>query len=291
MIQSKAEKTFYIINNIFLLICAVVAVYPLLYVLSASLSDPTSVAMGNIRLFPKGLNLNSYKEVINYNDGAIWVAYANTFYYVIVGTAVSLLLTIFTAYPLSKKRLRGGTIITFLVAFTMWFNAGMIPTYLNYRDFHLVDTRTSILLHGAIVSFYVFMMKTFFQSIPDSLEEAAKIDGAGDIYIMLHIYLPLSASCIITIMLYYLVSRWNAYLWSSILLNTESKIPLQVLLKKLVVDANWNAETAGIDSVKDYNAETLVYATMVVSIVPMLILYPFLQKYFIKGVMIGAVKG
>lgn len=290
MRQTKGEKIFYAINNVLLMIISIISLYPLLYVLSASLSDPEIVAVGKVWLLPKGFSIKNYIEVLNY-DG-IWTAYGNTVIYAVFGTAFSLLTTICLAYPLSKKRLRGQTLFTFLAAFTMWFSSGMIPTFLNLQSLNLLDSRIGLIVGFSINSFYMFIMRNYFSSsIPDSLEESAKIDGANDLYILIRIYLPLALPCLATLALYYMVDRWNGYLWASIIFKTESKLPLQVLIKKLILDSTWAASMDGIDTSANFNLETLTYATIVVSVIPMLAVYPWLQKYFVKGLTVGAVKG
>lgn len=288
MKQTKGEKVFGVFTIIILTLLSVAAIYPFIYVISASISDPQQVLAGNVWLWPSGFSLGAYDEVIHY-DG-IWIAYANTIFYAVVGTAVSMVVTLCGAYPLSKKRLRGGGALTFLVAFTMWFSAGMIPTYLNFKDLGLLGTRTALIFGFCVTPFYTFIVRTYFTNIPESLEESAKIDGANDFYIFLRIYLPLSIPCLITIGLYYMVDRWNAYFWSMLILKDESKIPLQVILNKLIIQSSWTEEMGAVDTVA-YNEETLIYSTIVISIIPILCAYPFVQKYFVKGMMVGSIKG
>ena len=215
----------------------------------------------------------------------------NTILYATVGTAVSMVLTTTAAFGLSRKEFPFKKQITLFFMFTMWFGAGIMPVYLNIRNLGLLDTRLGIILMGAVSTWNMILMRSFFESIPDELDESAKLDGASDWVLFKSIYLPLSGAALATISLYYFVGRWNAYFWSMLILTDEKKIPLQVILKKLIVELNMNfSETAGID----YSAtsrETTVYATIMISIVPMMILYPFVQKYFVKGIMIGAVKG
>lgn len=288
MKRSKGEKVFAVFNTILLLLLSLGTIYPFLYVLSASFSDPLAVVSGKVWLWPVGFSLGAYQEVLSYNG--IWMAYANTVYYAVVGTVVSMVITVLAAYALSRKRLRGAGILTFLIAFTMWFQPGIIPTYLNFRDLNLLDTRTALIFGFCVTAFYLFIMRTYFSTIPDSLEESAKLDGASDFQIMFRIFLPLSLPCVVTLTLYYLVDRWNAYFWAMTLLKDETKIPLQVILNKLIVQANWTAETGAADTV-GYNQQTLVYSTIIVAIVPMLCAYPILQKYFVKGMTVGAIKG
>jgi putative aldouronate transport system permease protein len=289
MKKSLGEK----ISDIFiygvLILLAIVCVYPFIYVFSASISSSQSVVTGDVLLWPKEITFSSYAKVLA--EPGIWTAYGNTIFYTVVGTLVNLLLTICGAYPLSKKRLMGKSFIAFFIAFTMWFQAGIIPTFLNFKELGLLDTRTSIIIGFAVSTFLVFILRSFFQSIPDSLEESAKVDGANDLQILMKIYLPLSLPALVTVGLFYAVARWNGYFWAMILLNDESKIPLQVLLKKLIVEMSVSEEMMGaMDVASQFSKETIIYATIVVSILPIIIVYPYLQKYFVKGTMIGGIK-
>ncbi|MGM7722465.1 carbohydrate ABC transporter permease [Metabacillus sp. Hm71] len=268
---------------------AIICIYPFIYVLSASISSSDAVLRGDVLLLPKDITFEAYKRVLE--EPGIWVAYGNTIFYTVVGTLFSMFVTICGAYPLSRKRLKGRSFFAFFIAFTMWFNAGIIPTYLNLKELGLLDTRTAIIVGFAISTFLVFIMRSFFQSVPDSLEESAKVDGANDLQILWKIFLPLSKPALITVGLFYAVSRWNSYFWSMIVLNDESKIPLQVLLKKLVVDMSVKEQMANsLDTTSQYSAETVIYATIIVSIIPIVLVYPYLQKYFVKGTMIGGIK-
>lgn len=286
--QTKGEKIFAITNYIFLTIISLLTLYPFLYVLSASLSNPDDVITGKVLLFPKGLTLESYIKVLS--TKGIWIAYGNTIFYTIVGTATSIVVTICGAYPLSKKRLMGRKFITFMVAFTMWFYAGMIPFYLNIKSLNLTNSRLGIIIAFACSAFYVILLRTYFQSIPESMEESAKIDGANDVIILTKIILPLSIPALATIGLYYAVDRWNGYFWSMILLKDIDKVPLQVLLKKLVVEMNVSDEMMRGD-MQTINKETIIYTTIVISVIPIVAVYPYIQKFFVKGIMVGSIKG
>lgn len=287
-----SEKVFSAVNYVFMGVIAFVAVYPFLYVLAASISAPEQVVTGNVILLPKDLTFTAYERVLS--ASGIWISYANTVFYTVLGTLFSVALTICGAYPLSKKRLAGVGIINFTIALTMWINmsgsAGMIPFYLNLRDMHLLDSRTGIIVAFAITTFYMFLLRTFFTSVPDELEEAAKVDGAGDWTILWRIYLPLSTPALYTVGLFYAVQRWNGYFWAMVLLQTESKMPLQVLLKKMIVELNVNEMMEGTGQAQLYSQETVIYATIIVSIIPMLVVYPYIQSYFVKGMMIGSIK-
>lgn len=288
MIRSRGEKIFSVINFIIMLMVGFITLFPLWYVLMASISNGDAVVSGDVMFLAKGINFDSYKEVAKIDH--LWSSYANAIFYTVTGTAVSVVLTILAAYPTSKKRLVGGRYITFFLVFTMWFSAGTIPVYLNFRDLGLLDSRLGVILSGAITTFNVIVLRTYFENIPQSLEEAAKIDGADDFYTLVRLYIPLSVPSIITIMMYYMLARWNTYFWPMVLLKDESKIPLQVFLRKLIVDMQGMEE---FDDVEIFNMtkETVVYATIVVSVIPMLLVYPYIQKYFVKGMMVGAVKG
>ena len=286
--ESTGDKIFGIVNAVVLALIGLSMLYPFVYVLSASLSDSQAVITGKVVLLPKGLNLNAYKKVLE--DTSIWIAYANTLYYTVFGTVISMFISIIGAYPLSKKRLVGRRVFNLFIMFTMWFNAGTIPIYLNLKDLSLLNTRFAILVAFAVSVFNVILLRNFFEAVPDSLEESAAIDGANDIYMLFKIYLPLSAPALATIALFYAVSRWNGYFWAMVILKDDNKIPLQVLLKKLVVDMT-KTDMDMFDSAKNYGKETVSYATIVIAVVPIMLVYPYIQKYFVKGVMVGAVKG
>ncbi len=268
---------------------AFLTLYPFIYVLASSLSSPDAVSAAKVWFYPIGFTLEAYKKVAANPD--IWIGYANSLFYTFAGTAVNLLITIAGAYPLSKKRLRGRTILSFMVLLTMWLKPGMIPFYLNLRDFELLDKRITILIAFACSAFYVILLRTYFESIPESLEESAKIDGANDITILTRIILPLSKPALATIGLYYAVQRWNGYFWAMLILKDPKKVPLQVFLKKLIVEMNLGDDVGLGDAANMISQETVIYATIIVSALPMIILYPFIQKYFEKGIMVGSVKG
>lgn len=288
-IKTKGDKAFDIILYLFMALVVVVTIYPIWYITIASFSSNNAVTMGKVTLWVKEFTLESYKQVTSQKN--LWIAYANTVFYSVFGTAVNMIMTILTGYALSKKWLPGRRFIMLFFLLSMWFGPGMMATYINYRDLGMVNNRWGMLLIGAISTYYTILMRSFFESIPEALEESARIDGANDFRILVQIYLPLSTAALMTISLYYFVGHWNAYFWSMILLQDDSKIPLQVMLKKLVVNMTGNSsETANMDFTV-LSRETVVYATMVVAVLPMLVIYPFVQRFFVKGVMIGAVKG
>lgn len=290
MKETRGEKIFYICNNIGLILLTCLIMYPIVYVISASFSAGDSIKAGHVILFPVNFNIAAYEYV--FTDSTIWVAYLNSFFYTIFGAGLSMLLTIMGAYVLSKPDLPGKKFIDIMITVTMWFGAGLIPTYLNMRDLHLLDTRWAILLHGTVSAYNMILLKNFFNSVPKSLEEACEIDGASQMQILTKVYLPLSKASIATITLFYAVGRWNEYMWPMIVLKSDAMIPLQVVVKKIIVDLKETFDTTqDMSMVQTLSNEGVIYATIVISSVPMLMLYPFIQKYFVKGVMIGAVKG
>ncbi len=286
---SKGEKAFSVCNHILLALLALSTVYPFLYVLSASISSGDAVVTGRVMFWPVDLTFDAYKQVLKENS--LWMAYANTIFYTLAGTVVNVVFTIFGAYPLSKKRLLGRGAIGFFIAFTMLFSAGMIPFYLNLRELGLINTRTAIIFAFAISTFNVVILRSFFQSIPEDLEEAAKVDGATDAQVLWRIVLPLSKPSLAAISLFYAINRWNGYFWAMVILKDEDKIPLQVLLNKLVVSMKPTEDMMMTSDVAAFSQETVIYATIVLSVVPIVAVYPFIQKYFVKGVMIGSIKG
>ena len=288
MQESRGEKLFFRFNYILLTVLMLIVLFPILYVLSASVSSPDAVVSGRVLLFPVNPTLDAYKAV--FREPAIWLGYANTIFYTVVGTAASMALTICGAYSLSKRRLRGRTFFNLMIAFTLVFNSGIIPIYMNLRSLHLLDSRTAIILGFALSTFNVIILRTFFQSVPEELEEAAHIDGASEATIMFRIILPLSKAALATVTLFYAVSRWNGYFWAMVLLRSEDKVPLQVLLNRLVVQMKPSDTMMATDS-SYLIAETVIYATIVVAVLPMMLFYPFIQKYFVQGVMIGSIKG
>ncbi len=290
MRETRGEKIFYICNNIGLILLTCLILYPIVYVISASFSAGDSIKAGRVVLLPVDFDLAAYKYV--FTDSTIWIAYLNSFFYTIFGAGLSMVLTIMGAYTLSKPDLPGKKFMNIMITITMWFGAGMIPTYLNFRDLGLLDTRLGILLHGTVSAYNMILLKNFFNSVPKSLEEACEIDGASQLQILTKVYLPLSKASIATITLFYAVGRWNEYMWPMIIINSDALIPLQVVVKKIIVDLKESFDATQDTQV--YGAlsnEGVIYATIVISSVPMLLLYPFIQKYFVKGVMIGAVKG
>ena len=287
-IKSKGDKIFDVFLYIAMAIVVFICVYPLWYIAVASFSSNDAVVGGRVIFWVKDFTLESYRSVVGQKN--LWISYANTIFYSFGGTIVNMFLTILCAYALSKKWLPGRKFLTLFIMVSMWFGPGMMASYINYRDLGMIDNRWTMLLIGGIATYYVILMRAFFETVPQALEEAARIDGANEFQILMMVYLPLSTAALMTISLYYFVGHWNAYFWAMILLHSDSKLPLQVLLKKLVVQmSGMNSERANMDYTV-VSRETVVYATMIVGVVPMLFIYPFVQKFFVKGIMLGAVK-
>ncbi|MEE1225076.1 MAG: carbohydrate ABC transporter permease [Clostridia bacterium] len=288
-LETRGEKIFKVFNYILLSLISLITLYPVVYVISASLSSPAAVLAGRVAIWPVELTLDSYKILLK--DADIYRAYANTIFYTGVGTLISITLEVLMAYPLSKKRLFGRSGISMGLAFSMWISAGMIPLYLVIKSLGLLNSRMGLLIPFACSAYHIILLRTFFQSLPEAFEEYAKIEGAGDWRILTSIYIPLSKAAIATVILYIAVGKWNSYFWAMTILRDDSKMPLQVLLKNMVVQMSVSTSGDSAGGATNLSQETMVYSTMVIAMVPMLILYPFIQKYFVKGVMVGGVKG
>lgn len=250
-----------------------------------------ATARGGIFLWPQGFNLDTYVQV--FKDPSLWTGYLTTVLVTISGTFLGTLFTATTAYPLSKKDLPFGKTMLLLVLFTMLFSGGMIPGYLLIKGLGLIDNRWSLVLPGLISAYNVIIMKSFFMTIPESLEESAKIDGATEVTIFWKIVLPLSKATIATIALFTAVGYWNDYFSSVLYINTKSRWALQAVLRYMLTNTNQAMQAAGVTvaAATNVTAATIKSASVVIATVPILCVYPFVQKYFVKGVMIGGVKG
>ena len=261
-----------------------------LYVLIASFSRPYYVDSGDVLFRIIGFTVDAYKRAFS-RDG-LFMAYGNTIFYTLIGLIFNMFFTSTMAYALSKKRLAWRKGLTLFVVFTMWFNAGIIPTYLNFRDFNLIDSRLSILLGFSINAYNLIILKSFFEQVPDSMEEAAFMDGASNLRIFSQIYIPLSKPALATVSLMYAVNRWNSFFWPMNLITSDEKLPLQVYLKKMIVDGFAGGEESVIlTQSSTWSQTTMIYAVIIIAIIPMLIAYPFIQKYFKTGITLGANKG
>lgn len=288
--QAKGEKAFELFSAILCIVIILFSSYPIYYILICSLSNPFAVQSGEVLFAIKGFSLESFKAAFQING--LWRAYGNTIFYTVFGVIVNMLFTTTMAYALSKKRLIARKFFTLLVAFTLWFQAGMIPFYLTLRNYNMLDKRITILLAFAINAYNLIIMRSFFEQLPESLEEAAFIDGASNIRIFWSIYLPLSKPALVTVGTFYAVNRWNNYFWAMNILTDDKKIPLQVMLKKLLVDRVAGAEEAAIITAASATSpDTIIYAVIILAVIPMLVAYPYVQRYFKSGATLGAVKG
>lgn len=281
---------FTVINTFIMLLVATVMLYPFVYMLAVSLSGDVYVMKGEVTLWPKGFNLRMYELVLG--DPKIWTSYRNTIVYTLLGTAIAMLVTSMGAYALSRKDMMFHKGFTLMIVFTMFFGGGMIPTFLIVRSLGLVDTIWGMVLPGAVSTWNLILMRTFFSGIPKELEESGRMDGLNDVGIFFRIIVPLSKPVFATISLFYAVGIWNNFLYPLLYLRSQELFPLQVLLRNLVlagsVSSGQVTQIGGDNLVVE---DSLKYATIMVSTLPILILYPFVQKYFVKGSMIGAVKG
>ncbi|MBO9610567.1 MAG: carbohydrate ABC transporter permease [Paenibacillaceae bacterium] len=268
----------------------VVCLYPLVFVFSMSISDPLAAARMEVWLWPKGFSLQSYKLVTDNPD--LWTAYANTIFYTAVGTAFNVVMTILLAYPLSRRGFVIRVPLTLFIVFTMLFKGGTIPTFILMNRIGLYDTRWILILLGAVGVWYVIIARTFFESIPDTLIESAKLDGASDMGILWRIVTPLSMPIMAVLILFYAVEHWNSYFSALIYLPSKELQPLQLYLVKVLVENTQSmADSIMMSEEKSLAIMQVKYAIIIVSTLPILCVYPFLQKYFVKGVMIGAIKG
>ena len=281
-------------NTVFLVLLSAVFLYPLLMTLGLSFSSPKALVGQNVILLPKGFTLQSYQTILS--DPTILRYYWNTIVYASTGTLTSLLLTSLLAYPLTVAEFKGKKLINILLLITMFFGGGMIPSYLNIRNLHMINTIWAMILPGAISAWNVIMFVNFFKGIPDSLRESATIDGAGHVRILFSIVIPLSKALLATIALFTIVGFWNDYFNAMLYLDSTSKMPIQIFLRKILVNMEINqGNTQDTDMSRlldmiNANPRTVKAATTIITILPIMCVYPFLQKYFTKGMMLGAVK-
>jgi putative aldouronate transport system permease protein len=289
--QTRGERTFNLVNIGLLLGLVVVTAYPLLYVVFASLSDPSElVANRGALVRPLGFSLDAYRLVLQ--NPMIAIGYRNTLFYVTAGTTLNMTLTCLGAYALSRQNVMFKKPILLLIVFTLFFNGGLIPRYLLVgQTLQMQDTVWALIVPTAINTFYLIILKTAFESVPASLEEAARIDGANDFTILFRIVLPLSLPALAVVILFYAVGQWNAYFDALIFIRSRDLYPLQLVLREILITSNVESMTTSVSSGDAFQiGQTIKYATIVVATVPILMIYPFLQKYFVKGALIGAIK-
>ena len=286
------DRAFDIINTLLLVLIFVIILYPMYYVLIASFSNPDKVLTGKIFLLPKGFQLESYKTV--FSNSEVMNGYLHTILYATVGTLINLFVTLTAGYALSREDLRGRKPITLFFIFTMFFSGGTVPTYMLVKNLGLLNTFWAMVIPNAMSVWNLILCRNFFESnIPKELLEVSQIDGCRNDYFFFKIVLPLSKALIAVMVLFYAVGHWNSYMQPLLYLSDRSKYPLQLVLKNILISSQPDASLAGMtDRAEMYKqTEMLKYALVVVSSVPMIVLYPFVQKYFVQGVMVGSVKG
>ncbi|MBE7721733.1 carbohydrate ABC transporter permease [Lacrimispora indolis] len=287
-----SDRLFDWVITLIAMIVILIVLIPLIFVMAASFSDPDMVIRGKVFLIPKGITTKAYTMVFENKD--IWRGFANSLFYTAAGTLISVTLTVLAAYPLSRKGLPGRNLLMMGILFTMYFSGGMVPTYLLVRDLGMYNTVWAVLVPAALSTYNLIVAKTFFEnSIPEELYESAYLDGCGNIQMLFKIVLPLSKAILAVLVLYYAVGIWNSYFDALIYLKDTAKHPLQIVLRNILLLGQ--TEQMGTNDVgmaeKIKMAEAIKYSAIVVSSIPMILIYPFIQKHFVKGVMIGAVKG
>lgn len=291
----KSEIIFKVLSYFFLTVFALFCLYPFIYAVSASISSETAIQNGSVVLFPVGIQFNAFMHV--FQDQLFWLSYANTLFVTVYGTIWAMFISILGAYGLSKSRLKFNKLLNFLLVFTMWFTPGLIPTHLNYQQtmnifkaIGIMDEKWLVVIAMGIAAYNIILLRNSFASVPREIEEAAQVDGANEFQIMGRVYVPMSKASIATVALFYGVSRWNGYFWAAQEITSETEKPLQVYIRKMVDEA---FNSAGSDTPITYigfDVQSLFYAMVVCAIIPIIIIYPFIQKYFAAGVNLGGVK-
>ena len=290
--ETRADRVFDVMDYVILTICLLLVAYPLYFVVIASISDPVDVNAGKVILYPVKATMDGYRRILEYDS--FFSGYRNTLLYTGLGTLVNMLITVPAAYALSRKDLVGRNFFMMLITFTMIFSGGLMPTFLLVRGLNLLDTIWAMVLPVAVSSWNLIVARTFFQqTIPDDLLEAAQLDGATNVQFFMKVVLPLSKSILAVLVLFYAVSHWNRYQEALFYLRTDSKRPLQLVLRSILFENSMNdmVDDAANLAAQMRLGELIKYGVIIASSLPLLILYPFLQRYFIQGVMIGAVKG
>lgn len=288
--RTLGETVFDVFNYLFMILAAVIAVYPFLYIVLASFSDPIMLIKHKGILWrPAGFTVEGYKMVLrNYE---IYIGYANTAFYVVVGTVLSVIVTAMLSYPLALTRFRYRKVFLKLIVFTLFFSAGMIPTYMIVKMLGLLDTRWSVIVPNIIITYNVMIMRTAYLAVPQSLEESARLDGANDLQTFFRIMLPSVKGTLAVLVLYQAVANWNSWFSALLYIKDRTKYPLQLFLREILIQASsQEMSNYSVNASSAFMDEIVKHATTVVATVPMLVIYPFAQKYFIKGAMVGAVK-
>ncbi|MCJ8011485.1 carbohydrate ABC transporter permease [Paenibacillus sp. KQZ6P-2] len=290
--HSLGSRLFDVFNYGLMLLLIVITVYPLLHVISISLSHADFIALGEVSFFPKGFNMKGYQII--FEKPLLYTSYTNTIMYATVGTLLTLLLTSLMAYPLTVSKFRIKKPITIFLAVTMFFSGGMIPTYLLMKELHLLNTFWVMVLPGCISAYNVIIFRTFFQNIPSELRESAYMDGANDLTVLFRIYLPLSKALLATFALFTIVGHWNEWFSALIYLQDEKRYPLQMFLRSIIfTQQGYGSSEKATELIQNrqINPKNIQMAAIVITMAPILCIYPFVQKHFVKGVMVGSIKG
>lgn len=288
-----SELIFKILSYLFLTIFAICCVYPFLYAISAAISGREAVEYGQIVLFPKDIQFEAFESM--FTNNMFWNSYTNTLFLTFYGTLWAMLVSILGAYALSKKRLLFRKGFNFFLVFTMWFSAGIVPQYLNYLDTQRVfqsigitDDKWLVVIAMGMAAMNIILLRNAFEGVPSEIEEAAIVDGATEMQVLTNVYLPMSKSTIATVALFFAISRWNGYYWAKLMITNSNEHPLQVFIRLQLEKFQDSEQMVGWNEV--YATDSAIYALIVCSIIPILIIYPFIQKYFAKGVNMGGVK-
>lgn len=288
----RSDKRFDRVNTMIMIVLCILIAYPIFYVVIASVTDPAIVSRGELLLYPKQIFLGGYEKILQYKP--LGIGYLNTIRYTIVGTLLAIVVTVPGAYALSRKDLWGRKLFNILFTFTMFFSGGIIPLYIVVNRLHIYDTVWAMVLPTAVSVYNLIVCRSFFESgVPEELLEASKLDGASDFQFFFQVVIPISKSILAVMVLFYATALWNSYFNALMFLGAQDKMPLQVILRNLVLSNQASSVmSSGTEMIERAKlAEQLKYGVIVVSSVPLLVIYPFVQKYFVKGVMIGAVKG
>ena len=292
MQKTGEDKVFDVVNHIFIVTAFFLLIYPLIYVVSSSFSSPKAILAGKIWLFPVDPSVEGYKTVLE--NRRIWLGYGNTFFYTLFGTTVNVVLTVLLAYPLSRRDFVGRNAIMFAVTFTLLFSGGIIATFIVVKSVGIYNTRLAMILPSAISAWNLIITRTYFQAtIPTELLEASRMDGCGNIKFLVSVVIPLSGPMLAVITLFYAVYHWNVFFSALIYLRDNELYPLQIILRSILLQNQTDEMLADIESLehREFLEALLKYSLIVVSIVPVLIMYPFVQRFFVKGVMVGSIKG
>jgi putative aldouronate transport system permease protein len=290
--ESNGDRLFLTGVYVFLIIVLIVVLYPLVFIVSSSLSSPLAVSSGRVWLWPVDITFVGYKVVLS--NPQVLQGYGNSLFYALIGTLISVTLTVVLAYPLSRRTFFGRNVLMIFITFTMLFSGGLIPTYLVVKQLSLLDTRWALLIPQAIWVWQIIIARTFFQSsIPEELAEASEMDGCTDLRFLWSVVLPLSKPIIAVLILMYAIGQWNAYFDALIYLKSQSLYPLQLILRSILILNS--AASSNIDAAEQLRrqqfADLTKYSLIVVASLPVLVIYPFVQRYFVKGMLIGSVKG